>query len=427
MAWRIDELETDKKTEKKSKPVVAKDDAKNEADLLAWSVDELVTEKVEEKPKPVSVEAVPEAVTSEGEPETNTGKEPEPVIRALPKPIVKELPKRFVKELPKPVGLPKPVASREQPKPVAARAQPEIVARTEAPEPVWHAEEPKAHKEPLKPVWRKEEPKTATITAQPEPAAPGVEPELAAQESEPESIEPVALREEPKPVEPVALKEEPKPVTPIEEPKPFQLGEEPAPVARSEEPRPAAKTISISPDKVQFRWKIVVCGAGGVGKSTLLHRYFYNEFLPDMIMTIGVSHMSHVVERQGKYINLIIWDLSGQKRFEVLHPAYVGDSTGAMVVFDMSQPETLDEVNKWVEMIRKFNPNNRGLPIVIVGTKIDLVSDQAYLDKIYKRIEEKMQELDLQYLCVTSSKTGYNIDETVNFLIDYLIFQQNLV
>ncbi|HME54338.1 MAG TPA: Rab family GTPase [Candidatus Lokiarchaeia archaeon] len=201
----------------------------------------------------------------------------------------------------------------------------------------------------------------------------------------------------------------------------------PAPATPPKEEKPPAKPISISPDKVQFRWKIVVCGPGGVGKSTLLHRYFYREFLPDMIMTIGVSHMSHIIERNGKVINLIIWDLSGQKRFEVLHPAYVGDSTGAMVFFDMSQPDTLEEVNKWVEMIRKYNPSNPGLPIIIVGSKIDLVTDQAFLDKIYKRIEEKMADLDLQYLCVTSSKNNYNVDETVNFLVDYLIFQQNLV
>nr|MDO8113681.1 Rab family GTPase [Candidatus Sigynarchaeota archaeon] len=206
--------------------------------------------------------------------------------------------------------------------------------------------------------------------------------------------------------------EESPPATPKEPSKPVE--------------KPPARPAAISPDKVQFRWKIVVCGPGGVGKSTLLHRYFYRQFLPDMIMTIGVSHMSHIIERNGKVINLIIWDLSGQKRFEVLHPAYVGDATGAFVVFDISAPETLEEVNRWVELIRKFNPNNKALPIILVGTKVDLVSDQAYLDSIYKRIEEVMADLELQYICVTSSKTNYNVDETINFLIDYILWQQNL-
>jgi small GTP-binding protein len=139
-----------------------------------------------------------------------------------------------------------------------------------------------------------------------------------------------------------------------------------------------------------------------------------------------VSHMSHVVERHGKIINLIIWDLSGQKRFEVLHPAYVGDATGAFVVFDMSQPDTLDDVNRWVELIRKYNASNNNLPIVLVGTKVDLLSGQEQLDEIYKKIEEKMAELELQYVCVTSSKTNYNVVETIDFLVDYILYSRGI-
>ncbi len=183
---------------------------------------------------------------------------------------------------------------------------------------------------------------------------------------------------------------------------------------------------NVAQDKIQFRWKICVVGAGGVGKSTMLHRYFYKQFIPDMIMTIGVSHMSHVVERYGKIINLIIWDLSGQRRFEVLHPAYVGDATGAFVVFDISQPDTLEDVNKWVELIRKYNAANKTLPIVLVGTKVDLLTDQGQLDAIYKKIEEKMAELELQYVCVTSSKTNYNVTETIDFLVDYILYSRGL-
>ncbi|NMC07607.1 MAG: GTP-binding protein [Candidatus Lokiarchaeota archaeon] len=183
---------------------------------------------------------------------------------------------------------------------------------------------------------------------------------------------------------------------------------------------------NVAQDKIQFRWKIVVVGPGGVGKSTMLHRYFYKQFMPDMIMTIGVSHMSHVIERHGKIINLIIWDLSGQKRFEVLHPAYLGDSTGAFIVFDMSQPDTIDEVPKWAELIRRYNAANKALPIVLVGTKVDLLTDQSQLDATYKKIEEKMAELELQYVCVTSSKTNYNVTETIDFLVDYILWSRGL-
>jgi small GTP-binding protein len=199
------------------------------------------------------------------------------------------------------------------------------------------------------------------------------------------------------------------------------------PQAAGQPPAMQTKILkNVAQEKIQYRWKVVVCGPGGVGKSTMLHRYFYKQFMPDMIMTIGVSHMSHVIERHGKIINLILWDLSGQKRFEVLHPAYLGDSTGAFVVFDMSQPDTLEEVTKWAGLIRKYNSTNPTLPIVLVGTKVDLLTDQGKLDAIYKKIEEKMAELELQYVCVTSSKTNYNVTETIDFLVDYILWSRGL-
>nr|MDO8118618.1 Rab family GTPase [Candidatus Sigynarchaeota archaeon] len=176
-------------------------------------------------------------------------------------------------------------------------------------------------------------------------------------------------------------------------------------------------------DKVDYAWKIIVCGGGGVGKSTFLHRYFRNEFKENTSMTIGCSHYSEFVERQGKLVNLIIWDLSGQPRFEVLHPAYVGDSYGAFVFFDMTQIDTLVDVNKWVELIRQFN--SRPVPIIFVGTKVDLVTEQAMLDHVYRFAEEKMAELDINYICITSSKTNYNVKETLDFFVDYLIWQAN--
>ncbi len=138
-------------------------------------------------------------------------------------------------------------------------------------------------------------------------------------------------------------------------------------------------------------------------------------------MTIGCSHLSEYVERQGKLVNLIIWDLSGQPRFEMLHPAYVGDAYGAFVFFDMSQVDTLEDVTKWVDLVRRFN--TRPIPLIFVGTKVDLITDQATLDYVYKLAEQKMAELDVNYICVTSSKTNYNVKETLDFFVDYLIWQ----
>ncbi|MBD3186508.1 GTP-binding protein [Candidatus Bathyarchaeota archaeon] len=182
--------------------------------------------------------------------------------------------------------------------------------------------------------------------------------------------------------------------------------------------------MSAPDDNADFTWKILLGGHGGVGKTTLLYRYFFDEFKHDTSMTVGCDFTSRTIVRQEKSINLIIWDLGGQKRFDVLHPAYVGDATGAFIFFDMSSIETLDGVTKWVNLIRQYN--GPSIPMILVGTKVDLIQDQEMLDTVYSLAENKMRELEIDYISVTSAKTNYNVDETLHFLIDYILWSKSM-
>ena len=73
----------------------------------------------------------------------------------------------------------------------------------------------------------------------------------------------------------------------------------------------------IQPKKYIF--KVIVAGAGGVGKTTLLHRIVHDKFLSDTKMTIGVEFFllnmavdNPSVEGENIEINLQLWDFGGQ-------------------------------------------------------------------------------------------------------------------
>jgi len=171
-----------------------------------------------------------------------------------------------------------------------------------------------------------------------------------------------------------------------------------------------------------YLFKIVVGGAGAVGKTTLLHRYLHGTFLTNSTMTIGVSFQSKEMYYEGlqKKIKLAIWDLGGQERFRFLQANYSAGARAAIVFFDMTRVDTINHLKEWTDMFRaRSSPN---IPIVLGGTKLDLVPEDQ-LEGINSIARETVLAHDLACYLPTSSLTGENIDLMFQYLVDMLVVQ----
>ena len=173
--------------------------------------------------------------------------------------------------------------------------------------------------------------------------------------------------------------------------------------------------------KESYIFKIAVGGAGGVGKTTLLHRYLQNVFVSDTKMTVGVSfHMKDInLAVSQKKIRLSLWDLGGQQRFKFLHESYLKGAMAGVVFFDMTRVKTMVQVKDWVWMFRKFTSPD--LPIVLGGTKFDAVKDPISADEMNLYARETIEDLGLQLYVPTSSKTGEGVDEIFTYIVDTLL------
>src|SRR5271157_41947 len=167
-----------------------------------------------------------------------------------------------------------------------------------------------------------------------------------------------------------------------------------------------------------FCWKLIVGGQGGVGKTTILYRFIHNEFLEDTKYTVGVQFHTQAVERQGKKISLVLWDLGGQERFRFIQPEYVKGADGAFICFDLSRYMTLEGIREWIIMFRQNVPR---VPIVLVGTKLDLVDKDAQ-KSIFDAANSMVSENSLLAFIPTSSKLGINVNETIYYMIDVLLY-----
>ncbi len=149
--------------------------------------------------------------------------------------------------------------------------------------------------------------------------------------------------------------------------------------------------------------KILTAGEGGVGKTTLLHRYVEGKFSAETKMTIGVEFFLKETVIDDKQCTLQLWDFGGQERFRFLLESYVLGAKGAMLMFDLTRMMSLENLEQWLNIVRKGDPN---LPVLFLGTKLDL-ADEIQVDDDYAM--SFLQQYNLIDFLKISSKTGENV------------------
>ncbi|MHA1265859.1 MAG: Rab family GTPase [Candidatus Helarchaeota archaeon] len=159
----------------------------------------------------------------------------------------------------------------------------------------------------------------------------------------------------------------------------------------------------------QFIAKLIVGGAVGVGKTTLIHRYIEGEFLEGK-MTIGSDFRIKKLENNGTNIILQIWDLGGQERFQFIHPDYCRGAEYGILCFAVNDPTSFQDLDTWYSM---FIENAPKIKIALLGTKCDLDSQVSR-----NQIEAYLAKRNFIGYFETSAKNNTNIEEAFQALIN---------
>ncbi|MCA9918488.1 MAG: GTP-binding protein [Anaerolineales bacterium] len=146
--------------------------------------------------------------------------------------------------------------------------------------------------------------------------------------------------------------------------------------------------------------KIVVAGDGNVGKTSLIRQYCEGRFEQSRVATIGVDFQTKTVEIQGHTVKLSIWDMAGQIHFQSVRTGLYRGSRTAALVHDITNPESLANLQGWYEEIIAVVPNQRFL---VVGNKVDLQPD--YDTTAAKQFAASIKA---PYL-TTSANTGHGV------------------
>ncbi|KAK3804058.1 hypothetical protein RRG08_028976 [Elysia crispata] len=123
----------------------------------------------------------------------------------------------------------------------------------------------------------------------------------------------------------------------------------------------------------EIKMKCVVVGDGAVGKTCLLTSYCENTFPEDYVPTI-FDNTTVDVKVDNKDVTLGLWDTAGQEDYDRLRPLSYPGADVFLLCYAINNRASADNIKaKWHPELHFHCPH---VPIVLVGTKLDLRSEK---------------------------------------------------
>ncbi len=165
--------------------------------------------------------------------------------------------------------------------------------------------------------------------------------------------------------------------------------------------------------------KIICVGSAFVGKTSLARRFTLNTFIHSYIPTLGVSWLTKTITLTPEQLNenltkeiysepmkirMSCWDTGGQEMFTYLRPKYYTGATCAIIVYDITNQSSFDDLDVWVNEVLSKCPD---IPVIISGNKFDLnearsIDKDTILDYIHLKKFDYVE---------TSALSGFNVDK----------------
>ena len=160
-------------------------------------------------------------------------------------------------------------------------------------------------------------------------------------------------------------------------------------------------SLSADDTDASFVYKLLICGDGHVGKTSIALQFTQKAFKREYLTTIGVNISNKRVhlDNINQYVMLNIWDIAGQTKFTHFHQLYYAGASGFILVVDLTDRASFDSIHIWYKDIKKFNSKVPGL---LVGNKKDLTEERAISSE---KLSQLGQKLNLEVIEV-SALTG---------------------
>mmetsp|Transcript_31097 Transcript_31097/g.41130 ORF Transcript_31097/g.41130 Transcript_31097/m.41130 type:complete len:208 (+) Transcript_31097:292-915(+) len=167
-----------------------------------------------------------------------------------------------------------------------------------------------------------------------------------------------------------------------------------------------------------YLFKLVLIGDSGVGKSCLLLRFADDTFTDSYISTIGVDFRFRSVRVKDKVVKLQIWDTAGQERFRTITSAYYRGADGIIMVYDVCNEQSFDNVNDWLSEVNRYSSQYSCK--LLTGNKADKEDERVVSKETAKEFAES---LGIPFI-ETSAKDNLNVEQAFTTIAEQLMKQR---
>jgi small GTP-binding protein len=178
-------------------------------------------------------------------------------------------------------------------------------------------------------------------------------------------------------------------------------------------------------EDIHIKRKIVLVGDYEVGKTSLLRKFVFDTFSDKYIMSVGLKVTSKKLEYQHSKnnskitLNLMIWDIMGQKGYKLVPETAFHGAKGALIVCDLTRTETIHNLTFLTSWLFEIASS---IPVIFLANKVDLV-DKSSLHET--AIADIATAFKAPY-AITSAKTGENVNLAFNILGRMILKQQGI-
>lgn len=155
-----------------------------------------------------------------------------------------------------------------------------------------------------------------------------------------------------------------------------------------------------------YQFKIAVCGDPMVGKTSLITRFIDKAFNASYLPTLGVSVSNKFFPYGNEIIQLVIWDIAGQIKFQRMRTAFYKGARGILLTFDLTNRTSFESIRLWHDDV-KNNMDSQEVIGLLIGNKSDLREKRAISESEIKTL---VNELGFGFI-ETSALNGDNVEQ----------------